>query len=326
MKRIIMRLAALMVATNITSAVHAQELPTCPPFVQEGKVWEVERYRRSWLCDEWGRVKTSRPTEFFTCTYIMHGDTLVGGRVMKRVYRNDSGFYGDEDDHYFAAVREEGSRVFIVYADSVEEFCLYDFRPEGECEGMAFTGLWNRNVVDCPLNFDMTVERDLYDDEDTLIINDCKTRRFFMYATGQFHNCPNMYFIENFSGELAFNAECLMLEGFGNVHTDPFDVSVWIDESYSVAEAVVRLSKPYTAHNYVEVPACVFYGPGTVKHVYLDGTRIASSWDFSGGSTVVESLQTEECNPVLYDLQGRRLTHEPARGMYIRDGRKYLKR
>ncbi len=43
--------------------------------------------------------------------------------------------------------------------------------------------------------------------------------------------------------------------------------------------------------------------------------------------TSVHAFVDDQCHPnEFYDLQGRRLTHEPVRGMYIRDGRKYLKR
>ena len=319
MKREVMWLVVLMVdmGMTITTAV-AQIFPTCPPFVQEGKVWEVERYHRTIYCDEWGRLHYSQPVEFFTCTYTIHGDTLVDGNAMKRVYRNDKSQYGDEEDHYFAAVREDDSRVFIVYAGQEKELCLYDFRPEGECEDMVFTGLWNRNVEDSPQNFDMTVKRDQYANEDTLVINGYTTRRFFAFIEGQVHNYPH-------SGEHYHSDDCLMIEGFGNVHTDPFDVSVWIDLSYVFAEFFVWGSEPYQSGNYEEAPSCSINLSDRVEHVYVNGTRVASSWDFSGESTAVESLQAEEGNPALYDLTGRRLTREPEKGMYIKNGRKYLK-
>ena len=45
-----------------------------------------------------------------------------------------------------------------------------------------------------------------------------------------------------------------------------------------------------------------------------------------GTFTNIETMKDEKTSDALYDLSGRLLTHEPEKGMYIKDGRKYLKR
>ena len=317
MNRKVLWFTVLMVFMNMIITAVAQNLPCHPPFVQEGKVWEVSKYYRQLFCDEWGRLHYSNPVKQFTCTYTMRGDSLVGDNVMKRVYRRDKGFYNDEEEHYFAAVREEGSRVFIIYDKRDDELCLYDFRPEDECENMVFVGLCNRSVEGYPQNVDLTVGRDEYAFEDTVVINGYHTRRFFAFKKALFHNYP--------SGERYLYDECLMLEGYGLVHTDPFDISVWADASYTYACYAVMHSEQYLVGNYVEVSPCCLYVPQEVEHVYVNDVLIASSWDFSRVTTAVEFVGQKEDSPVFYDLQGRRLTTEPERGVYIKDGRKYVR-
>ena len=47
---------------------------------------------------------------------------------------------------------------------------------------------------------------------------------------------------------------------------------------------------------------------------------------FFGEPTNIETVKDEKTSDALYDLQGRRLAREPEKGLYIKDGRKYLKK
>ena len=68
---------------------------------------------------------------------------------------------------------------------------------------------------------------------------------------------------------------------------------------------------------------------GTEKSLLMfkDGeyTKIAetTSWQEGGQTTAVGSINTSG-NATVYDLQGRQLQGKPARGVYIRDGRKFV--
>ena len=69
-----------------------------------------------------------------------------------------------------------------------------------------------------------------------------------------------------------------------------------------------------------------FEGSGTFLSCEIDGKTIYTADDFFGQLTthitdVPKGINARD----FYDLQGRRLLHEPEKGMYIKDGRKYLK-
>ena len=332
MKRKALWFIVLITAMNITVATVAQELPSHPPFVQEGKVWEVNRGVMWMSCEPWGWI-VGPISEPYTKSiyYTMRGDTIVSGKEMKKLFRTDSYKYGDDESHYFAAVREEGSLVYIVYAGQEEEHLLYDFRPEGECDSISFTDLWNHLVPDYPLCFDMTVTRDRYYEEDTLAINGYLTRRFWTDFSGVIHN---IWYRGKFPGEKPASDESFTVEGFGCVDTDPFDVSVWLSPYLGdVGQYVIENTEQFKAGNYEEVPNCTIYTAGSVRKVYLEDRCIADRlWGLSPfiepmDPTAVADVRRQEAKTsIFYDLQGRRLDHEPTRGMYIKDGRKYLKR
>lgn len=60
-----------------------------------------------------------------------------------------------------------------------------------------------------------------------------------------------------------------------------------------------------------------------------DGNLLFTEGDFwgPGDATAVESITTKEpaSSKNVFDLQGRRLSEKPVRGMYIKDGKKYVK-
>ena len=89
------------------------------PFVEEGKVWNCFASYSSSLA-------IGAP-ESITCIFTMSGDTLINENTYKKVSCQFKDFYGDEEQHYYCAVREEDYRVFIVEAETKEEKMLYDF-------------------------------------------------------------------------------------------------------------------------------------------------------------------------------------------------------
>ena len=97
------------------------------PFVEEGKVWYCghAHYDHS----------PQRPEDplglGIDCIFTMYGDTLINGKEYKKVLCQYGDYYGDEDQHYYCAVREEAYQVFIIEEDTTVEELIYDFsRPE----------------------------------------------------------------------------------------------------------------------------------------------------------------------------------------------------
>ena len=80
------------------------------PFVEEGKVWTCK--------DDWGIYGTLIGYDVF---FTMSGDTEINGKTYKKVFLQFPDYFGDEEQHYYCAVREEGCRVFLVEPEAEEK-------------------------------------------------------------------------------------------------------------------------------------------------------------------------------------------------------------
>lgn len=87
------------------------QMPNDPfhPMLQEGKKWKTENVWE-WL-----------PTIEYD--HYIEGDTLIGGKLWKKVYSNMHG--GDYE--YFAAITEEGRKVYAIASGKDRIRLLYDF-------------------------------------------------------------------------------------------------------------------------------------------------------------------------------------------------------
>lgn len=83
------------------------------PFVEEGKSWVVT-------------YMTHENTDSYKRTYIITGDTVIGGILYKKLFEKDSNLY-------LYATREEGKKVYAIASTdkygkpNTEEFLWYDF-------------------------------------------------------------------------------------------------------------------------------------------------------------------------------------------------------
>ena len=197
----------------------AQEEREYVPFVEEGKAWYCSS--KSYV----GPITSEHPEgEGVDCIFTMCGDTLVNDREYKKVYCQFEDYYGDKEQHYYCAVREDAYRVFIIEEEETEENLIYDF-----CNPKEFV---------------------------TLTYND-----FPFVRTDGWH-------LYGFPTDQLIYAVCQFTEdGEVDYSNDP---CFWVDD----------------------------------KSIYTNNSPKG---------------------PRLYDLQGRRLQHTPAKGVYIQDGKKYIK-
>ncbi len=337
MKNLSRLLAAWVLAATGPAQALAQPSSGRPPFVQEGKVWEVERTFSGWGCTNWGGITSFivRPDGSQTIYYTMRGDTLIDGRSMKKVFKKDLYEYGDGEDRYYAAVREDGSLVYIVYSGQDDERVLYDFRSEGERRDISFEGQWNHSCRNYPLLQDFTVTRqpDEWPEEDAVVINGISSRRYNSVCEVQTHNYPAGMTADR-SGEMSHDEEILTVEGIGFTESDPFDISVWGGgDMVLLSYYLVQNSEQYVSGKYDEVPNCTICSSHYVNKVYIEDKCIASrQWELAWPRYPIDPTQIRNVSPEgsgvnsLFDLQGRRLDHEPSQGLYIKDGRKVLKR
>lgn len=244
------------------------------PFVVEGKIW---------YCGYW------HPHDFFPstpedpdgngidCIFTMHGDTLIGDRLYKKVYCQFEEHYEDKEQHYYCAVREDAYQVFIIEEKTKEEKLLYDFSRPGELI--------------------------------TITYNDFKFARTGGEHRSRFLPGQRKYSVCRYSGDEV------------DYSNDP---GYWID----------GVGAPFNNPFALEFSHLLFDEPKLGKEIYVltcmkDGKYIyCMEWMDSP----VEPTSIDDRNHAdnsqkasnLYDLQGRRLSAIPQKGVYIQNGKKKL--
>ena len=107
-KRILLAGCFLLMAASLYAQYEYQ------PFVKEGKTWNM-----------WGSLDWNDANHNFQ--YLMQGDTIIGGEVLKKVHLVDEFHFHDNDLHYIGAVKESDKQVYITYDGKDTPILLYDF-------------------------------------------------------------------------------------------------------------------------------------------------------------------------------------------------------
>ena len=246
------------------------------PFAENSKVWKIQV----------GGINENR-----YCNSI-DGDTVINGENWKKVY-NYIAF--PLDYTYYAAIRDEGKKVYIIAKGSTRPRLLYDFGlKKGDLvrcgiEGNAFGCLLdNGEQPDSLLGFPFVsylgVER-----IDTIEAQGMLHRRFTLSLLDSY----KYYYHPN--GE-RIRGNIIWVEGVGS-GAGPF--SPWMPiPQFDIIYQYCYIGK-----------TCLFGYPDFYEADIAD----------SVGSTHYE--ESEDHNS--YDLSGRRLTAHPTRGgVYIKDGKK----
>jgi hypothetical protein len=108
------------------------------PFVEEGKAWYCGYFH------SYDNIFPVTPEDLegegIDCIFTMRGDTQISRKDYKKVYCQYKEYYGDEEQHYYCAVREEAYQVFIVDGETMEEKLIYDFSHPYELITITFNG------------------------------------------------------------------------------------------------------------------------------------------------------------------------------------------
>ena len=99
------------------------------PFVEEGKSWYCGYYHPY---DIFPPSAADPAGEGIDHIFTIQGDTQINDKAYKKVYCQCKEYYGDDEFHYYCAVREEDYRVYIVKNGATEEKLIYDFSNPGE--------------------------------------------------------------------------------------------------------------------------------------------------------------------------------------------------
>jgi len=96
------------------------------PFVEEGKAWYCGYFHMTDV-DPQPFTPEDPCGHGIDCIFTMQGDTLIGEATYKKVYCQCEEYYGDKEQHYYCAVREDSYQVFIIESETTDEKLLYDF-------------------------------------------------------------------------------------------------------------------------------------------------------------------------------------------------------
>ena len=251
------------------------------PFVEEGK---------SWYCG-YGHPEESFPITAedplglgIDCIFTMYGDTLVNDREYKKVHCQFEEYYGDKEQHYYCAVREEAYQVFIIEENTMEEKLIYDFSHPGETIMLTYNDYkFARSDGWCPYGH-------------------CG---YDAYLPGQWE-----YVVGKLTdGELDYSHDSsFWIEGVGAYLNNPFAFEL----------TFLPFDKSKLDKN-IYVLTCMKAGKYLFNIEWTAEPMNPSSIDYSSHP------DNNNKGSHLYDLNGRQLNGTPQKGVYIKNGKKYVK-
>lgn len=233
-------------------------------------------------------------------THYIDGDTVIGGKSWKKVYNT---FWGTAPS-YYSAIRDEGRKVYAIAKGSTKPRLLYDFglkkgdKVKCGMEGTAFQCLIDKGeqpdtLYGFPQTFSLRLES-----IDTIEVRGTNYRRL----TFKMLDALGTLIMNTKNGDLSFMDDIVWIEGIGSCY-GPF--SPW---------------QPL-------LPQGVIY-----QKYMKNNTTIFDTRDFYTGNDTntindfeYPNSTGKETKDKAYDLQGRRLMDKPQKGVYIKDGRKYVK-
>ena len=272
-------LAWLLFATCMALKAQASE-PEYRPFAEEGKFWETSI----------GGLNQYVYDGYFA------GDTIIDGETWHKAYT-----IAGVNRTYYAAVRDEGKKVYAIAKGSSRARLLYDFSlKEGDfvrcgVEGTAFGCLRTKEepwdtLHGFLLNLALKVDR-----IDKVTLHDGLEHRRFtlsLWSPGK---------------DILMATPIVWIEGLGS-GAGPF--SPWMLQS--------PLLPTFNEHRaFVTLWASDRLRPSFIA--------ISDEFYELESSTTVTSPQPAQESGSPYDLQGRRLSGKPARGIYIEEGKKKVK-
>ncbi|MBR2235719.1 MAG: hypothetical protein IJ892_11780 [Prevotella sp.] len=236
-------------------------------------------------------IDTESGVQPSTHSHYIKGDTLIYNETWKKVFFSKEG----QEDSYFAAMREEGQKVYAIASGCDTPRLLYDFSLQVGDTPICISESKLCGAFDCliesteSLNYDDWYTRMELKHIDVINVNGQERRRFIF--------------------ESDYSACSRKLSDFS------YPALVWVEGIGSCGGPFLSWSKPT---------------PESRLTCYLDGNVIFEDEDFyvPGATddinqhTSVYAFGKDE----KYDLQGRRIDATPAKGVYIRNGRKQVVR
>ena len=217
--------------------------------------------------------------------YIVKGDTLLQERfTYKKLYRQDA-----SGERYVGTILEEGRDVYMLYAGTTVWRCLYEFGRDDIGRVFDWESKYGRGRVYWMLNA-----------IDTIQVRGQDFRRLIaLQRTIKGGTPKQLSTIEE--GEDVWHD--IWIEGVGS--------------QYSGIETPIHEAQP--DNDYTYLVSC--YENGKCIFTAADFTTAVRDIPQSPSQPDANSSFVNRHSSSLYDLQGRRLSAPPARGMYIQDKR-----
>lgn len=277
-------LFAWLLCTTCFSVLAGAEESEYHLFAEEGKVWET---------------KVGGDNEYYGSII---GDTIIGGKVWKKVYTER--YQGPHKPAYYAAVRDEGEKVYAIAKGSSRPRLLYDFSlKEGEMvrcgvEGNAFGCLRERNepmdsLLGFPMGSILEVNR-----IDTVRLHDNSERRRFTFT------------LWSAGRDIPLATPIVWIEGLGS-GAGPF--SPWMPQPplTPIPDTCFRIYYTFWWNN--SNNALIIAKSDEFYELAPSGTALSSP------------LQSQSWDNTIYDLGGRTLQGKPNQGIYIENGQKIVR-
>ena len=256
------------------------------PFVVEGKAWNFVYTKNKWNAEE-GKAENDYTTHY---SYYLDGETEIDGQTWTNLYYTYTTSKSISEDveqgtRLEGAMREADGKVYYYGAASGTSCLLFDFNLSvGESSPSD-----NNEAVNRALGFDGGAE--VFQPNGTL--KEKKSVRL----SGGLETTLFVFEEREDAWDWAYRTN-IWLEGIGGTW------GFW--------------------------PNCLpvttgFGWSDTYLSCTLNGEVLATSDDFSKlfyGTGVEVPTKSEDATECLFDLQGRRLTQAPAKGVFIQNGKK----
>ena len=111
--------AIILLLCSLLPAMAQAEHDPFHPMLQDGKMWHIDYSTSANIVGERHYI------------HYIDGDTVIEGQTWKKVYSNQATRYmeGNETtgNHYFAAMREVGNKIYAIAAGLQRPRLIYDF-------------------------------------------------------------------------------------------------------------------------------------------------------------------------------------------------------
>lgn len=232
------------------------------------------------------------PDKQFICDLFLSGDTTINGKEYLKCYIiQERGAQGNVVPKYSRALREEDRKVYGIGIGSDKEYLLYDFNVQvGDslCCGVNESGE--------PIITEGKLDEEQEERVQLIVLKEIED---YTSSEGVDLRC---YHFTMLTRERMADGSVIEQEGQSNI---------W-------AEGVGSINDYPLNSWHMEYVSSFGYW---LQQCY-DNQHILY---VSSPSNIQAISVMKSTSGNLYDLQGRRLQHTPAKGVYIQDGKKYIK-